>query len=135
MNATQFAWAYLLKHGNVGVKVSYYSGFDPIDPKKYRQEYGTAYDAFIKAKEIAIKEIRQFGINWKKTVAPRSDFEDQFNGTFNDPKTKEYLSGKIFLKNGHVQEWLCESVQVTNVFVMMAEVQGIVEEYKDLLKE
>jgi hypothetical protein len=74
-------------------------------------------------------------VNWKKTISPRSDLEDQFTGTFSDPKTKEYLSGKLYLKNGHVQDWLCEGVEVTNVFEMMAKVQGIVDEYKDMLRE
>lgn len=119
MDAKQFAWLYLIENGYAGVEPSYYGGWDLINSNS-----ASVYsiDKMFSLKEEFLKKIREVGVNWDKTLEPESDSVCTFQGTFCDSKQKEYLTGKLVLKNGESVVWYADAIEITNVFQMMAEV-------------
>lgn len=122
MNATQFAWVYLIENGRANMEPSFYGGYDPVDAKApgavEKNWYKNWDDAFK-------KEIMRFGVDWKKTQAPRSESYSQFTDTFHDPEYKEFLTGELVLKNGQKQFWAADPLTM-GVFEAMA----AIDEYK-----
>lgn len=124
MNSTQFAWAYLLKNGVVGVTYGYYGGYELIGD---RNSCCVEHEKIQKLKNSAIAKIREFGVDWKKTRPPESDWRNEFDGTFNDPKSVEFISGVLVLKNGESQKWIADRIEVTEVFDLMADAENAKE--------
>lgn len=135
MNSTQFAWLYLLKNGSTGDH-SYYGGKDhktlelnrlgklmgwKTDGKGNYRPPIEGYMAFFEQVDAAFRhELKTVGVDWSKTKAPHSDSVSVFNGTFNDPGSKETLRGVLVLKNGAQQVWTADA-EFDNVFEMMAQ--------------
>lgn len=139
MNATQFAWLYLIKNGFAGVQHSYYGGYKVDKNEPFNEEMFNKYDGswswFIKAKDDYIDLIKKIGVNWKKTKAPESSSVSKFQGTFADSKEVEMLEGTLVLKNGQRIEWIADAIEVTSVFEMMANAANGQVEYNELFGE
>lgn len=88
----KFVWAYMLEEGRITDGIwSYYGGLG--DVKRDYKDYG--------APEIALrKKVKEFGIDWNKTMSPKSSHESKFNGTFADSDKVEVLLGTLILKDG-----------------------------------
>lgn len=133
MNSAQFAWLYLIQNGMAGVEPAYYGGYDIVDKRltPEKKDYGD----YGKFNSKYLHEIKTYGVNWAKTNSPRSDMVSQFEGTFCDSSEKEYLFGELVLNNGTKQSWCGESIEVTNVFDMMAEVHNAPDAFKEIFGE
>jgi hypothetical protein len=131
MDAKQFAWTYMVAMGTANATPSYYGGWDPVDKKikTSRGHHGiTSYhDAFLKM-------IREIGVDWDKTDVPMTDTHAQFEGTFADSSTKEYLDGCLVLKNGYEQHWIAEPY-ISNVFEIMADIDNFKQKFYDYFGE
>ena len=129
MNAKQFAWLYLIENGFTGVRPSYYGGWDLLNSNS-----ASIYPVqnMFDMRDQAKTKIKGTGVDWSKTRAPESDSQDIFQGTFCDNKSKEFLTGKLVLKNGETQEWWAEAIDITNVFEMMAEADAAVHRAMEL---
>lgn len=136
MNSKQFAWLYLFENGLIGVQKSYYGGYDPLI-EDWNERFGDIYNmtSYERAKEFAFTQIKEWGIDWKKTLPPKSDIIYEFAGTFAESKETEFLSGTLILKNGEKQQWLAESLAVTNVFDMMAQIHKAEARYYQITGE
>lgn len=132
MNSSQFAWLYLVEHGQAGVEHSYYSGYRLKD-ERMKHLYGSWNNTQIK--NHYLKEIKDIGVNWNKTKAPISELKSEFEGTFNDSSEKEYLTGTIILNNGMKQSWIAENIEITNVFNMMAAIENSKSKFKEYFNE
>lgn len=116
MNATQYAWYYLIKHGKANLKPSFYGGNEPVDyslPYKIN-DHCKDYSDFI------LQKIREEGVDWHNTKAPKSETFSKFVGTFADPKLKEYLTGTLYFRDGTSVFFCAEQIAVKNIFDMMA---------------
>lgn len=129
MNSKQFAWQYLIENGSAGVTSSYYGGYDLVDKRMKYLDTGWDYRPI---KVHYLKEIKDLGVDWNKTRAPVSELMSQFRGTFNDSSETEYLVGTLILTNGEKQSWIAESIKITNVFGMMAELGKSKERFKEI---
>jgi hypothetical protein len=119
MDAKQFAWLYLVQHGQAGVKKEYYGGHKICDSGAKSipcPEYGN----FEPIKQVYLKQIKAYGVNWQRTAPPTSESIYIFNGTFADNSEEEALTGILTLSNGTTQTWTAEALEVSNVFEMMA---------------
>lgn len=140
MDAKQFAWLYLVENGYANCRPSYYGGWDEVDPDDDTPWYArkravslSAYGKDFDARQTnALKIVKEVGVDWNKTQAPRSDMVSQFTDTFHDPDEKEFLEGTLVLKNGKKQFWCGEALQVTNVFDMMAAVHEAPDRFKEV---
>lgn len=138
MDAKQFAWLYLVQNGYAGMLPSYYGGYDTCDERVKEFEkfkYSMKYPAHKRIEEKYLEEIKEHGVDWKATRAPKSDSYSSFTDTFHDPETKECLRGVLVLKNGLKQTWCSEPIAVTNVFEMMAMVHEAEGKFHELFKE
>lgn len=132
MDAKQFAWLYLIEHGDPGTP-SFYGGteIDPAIIKRLPRAQNEGFFERHSALERALRqEILDHGVDWDRTPAPQSDSVSQFNGTFHDPEYKEMVVGTLILRNGLRQQWYADSIEVTNVFEMMAQVQEAVARFQ-----
>lgn len=132
MDSKQFAWLYLVENGYEGVFPSYDGGWDPVDRSR-RKTYD--YRELQKQTGAALKQIHDVGVDWKKTEAPASNMRSQFEGTFADSSQKEYLEGRLILRDGTAQQWCAEGLKVTNVFDMMATVHQADFNFKRVFNE
>ena len=134
MNATQFAWVYLVKNGAAGMTPLYYGGYGCSDARMKHVElpWNKQYEGH---REAYIKEIKLYGVNWARTLAPESDMVQQFQGTFCDAKQKEYIKGTLVLNNGFTQTWCAEGIEVSTVFEMMAKADEIKQEFAEIFGE
>jgi hypothetical protein len=133
MDAKQFAWLYLIEHGYAGMREGTY-GRNLVCPRvkaKFPNDW-MGWDFYKEAEQFYLEEIRTIGVDWDKTVAPRSDLVSVFNGTFCDAGEKETLVGTLVLKNGDEQMWVADAIEVTNVFEMMAFVDQAKDRFKKL---
>ena len=81
-------WKYMIEHGSTR-EWSFYGGcFGSYDDD---QEGNT---------RKLLKEIRNHGIDWKKTKPVREDTESSFTDTFHDPEYVSVLKGTLYLNNG-----------------------------------
>lgn len=132
MDSKQFAWLYLVENGYSGVVPSYYGGWDSFD-QNHRKYYD--YRELKKEAAAALKQIHRVGVDWERTEAPTSNMRSQFEGTFADASSKEYLEGDLVLKDSTVQHWCAEALNVTNVFDMMAAVHQAADKFKRAFNE
>jgi hypothetical protein len=131
--AKQFAWCYLLEHGEIGVKHAYYGGYDLADKNDPDASLFNGYSGLglFKAKKLEV--IKRVGINWDKTCAPDSDYTSTFQGTFCESARVEIITGTLVLNDGSRLYCTSDSIDVSNVFAVMADTQKLVDKYKDLL--
>lgn len=129
MDAKQFAWVYLLENGIAGFERSYYGGLELIDKRLTPMVKHTFLDMddLDASKDFYLKEIKEYGINWDKTVAPISNMISEFVDSFSDAKETEYLKGTLVLANGAKQYWTAEKLEISNIFDMMASI----DEFKE----
>jgi hypothetical protein len=80
------------------------------------------------------QQIRKIGVDWGATQSPHGRSFSEFQGTFCDPGSKEYLTGTLVLKDGTKQQWVAETL-VTNAFDMMANIDKLQGKFKDLFGE
>ena len=125
MNAAQFAWLYLVENGLAGLESNYYGGYKGASPAIIKRLEKMAYnDKYNNPfKEEFLREIKDVGVNWYQTEAPKSDIVFKFLGTFCDDDTVEEVKGTLVLNNGKEQKWSSEKLSVKNVFEMMAEAE------------
>ena len=138
MDSTQFAWLYMVEHGKAGVRSSYYGGYDACDKQSQGMvKRDIVYQEDVEAIRAAyLAAVKRVGVDWKKTCSPDSDIVSSFAGTFaEEHDRKEVLKGKLFLKNGVVQTWEADALEVSNVFVMMAEADAAKERFKKVFGE
>lgn len=138
MDAKQFAWLYLIENGNAGAEPSFYGGVDIIDKRLQKAPYNDwmkGYESYEKRREFYLKELKTYGVDWVKSKSPESDNISQFTDTFHDPTYKEFLVGTLVLKNGTNQHWCAEAIEVTNVFEMMAQIDGAKERFAAIFGE
>ena len=119
MNSKQFAWIYMIDNGFAGVRPSFYGGYDPEEGILEKYDVGNTWYRDRDLREAMRREIKEKGVDWEKTEAPRSTFVSQFTDTFHDPEQKEYIRGTLVLKDGTKQNWISDPIEVTNVFDMM----------------
>lgn len=135
MDSKKFAWIYLIEHGIAGHSPAFYGGYDLADKRLSTQipRYNI-YDlnCFELCKKLYLTEIKAYGIDWNKSIAPSSDMISRFNGTFAESTEEEYLTGVLVLNNGTKQHWTAEKLGVSNVFDMMAKVTEYSEKAKEL---
>ena len=132
MDAKQFAWLYMVENGDVGVKHSFYGGVDIVDKRFQKKPFNGWMKGQSARRKFCLKEIKTYGVDWKKTAAPESDYVSEFNGTFAEPSRTETLNGTIVLKNGAVQIWYAAAIEVTNVFEMMAMIDGAKQRFIEI---
>lgn len=131
MNATQFAWLYLVENGMAGVERSYYGGLD-IKDKRMKSKQFECGKGF---RNEYMAEIQEHGVNWGKTISPISNIISQFQGTFRDSSLEEILEGTLVLNNGVTQSWFADAIPVMNVFEMMANVSSGETKFKEIFGE
>ena len=133
MDAKQFAWAYLIDRGRANVQPSYYGGYEAVDKKfpKDTPRPGEWYDNF---NANALRMIKQYGVNWKKTLAPESESHSQFQGTFCDSKQEDFLEGVLILNGGQKIHYMAEQL-TADVFQLMAEVDEFKAKYEAIFGE
>lgn len=124
MNATQFAWLYLIENGNAGLEKSFYGGYDITEPRMRDTYSKLPWDEQYKNpfRDQYLAEIKQHGVNWTETKAPESDMVSEFQGTFSDSTSKEMIIGTLKLYGGLTQTWQAPALEVKNVFEMMEQV-------------
>lgn len=90
----KFVWAYMLEQGMVTTgEWNYYGGrWEGNWPYEPRDE-----DPEMIALRKAVKEV---GVDWEKTEAPKSDWNSEFQGTDCESSSVETLIGRLFLKDG-----------------------------------
>lgn len=132
MNSKQFAWLYLIKNGDAGVRYSYYGGFILDDERMTHLYKPYDHKSLENIKSAYLKEIRDIGVNWTKTGPPSSDIVHLFNGTFNPSEYSEKISGVIVLNNGLRQSWVADNIDVSNVFNMMESLFNSAEDAKTI---
>jgi hypothetical protein len=139
MTAIQFAWYYLVKNGYEGVEHAYYGGYERHDPKmelSRRDRHISDYREVITMRDEALKDIIKYGVDWKLTGPPTSDYASYFNGTFAEEQgRKETLTGRLILKNGKQQYWVADAIEVTNVFELMANAEQAKADFKEVFGE
>lgn len=124
MNATQFAWLYLIENGNAGLEKSYYGGYGAADERMRKAFSELGWDEQYKNpfRDQYLAEIKQHGVNWTETKAPESDMVSEFQGTFCDSTQKEMITGTLKLYGGIEQTWQADALEIKNVFEMMEQV-------------
>lgn len=132
MDAKQFAWLYLIENGYAGREPSYYGGMNIVDARLDKPEYTNWLGGHDASRELYVSEIKSIGVDWANTKAPESSMVSEFNGTFAEPSQKEYLKGSLMLKNGVIQHWTAEALEVLNVFEMMAQVHNAEKNFEAL---
>lgn len=130
MDAKQFAWMYLINEGRANVEPSYYGGYEAIDKNvpSVKKDYVNSFN------DTFLKMIKNVGINWDKTRSPAANTFSLFSDTFHDPDEKEFLVGKLVLKDGYVQNWVGEP-PVSSIFEMMANIDRYKADFKTLCGE
>lgn len=139
MNAKEFAWMYVVSTGYPGAKTSYYGGYRVNDFTIYphlNTNSGHNVSVFDcrdldKGRDVAIRRIKDVGIDWNKSFAPRSTYVSEFNGTFADPGRRESYEGTLILKDGTEIEWIADKMEVADVFEAMANTK----KFEDLFVE
>lgn len=123
MNRKQFAYLYIFENGIVGMRPSYYGGYESIDKNVNRRDYcgGNMIDPLITA---ALSKIREVGIDWDASEDPYYDTISQFVGTDDPSEYIGYIWGKLVLKDGTAQQWLAQfdADGRADVFQLMADV-------------
>lgn len=129
MNAKQFAWVYLLESGYSDVHPSYYGGYHDL--------YGDyiSRESMAKLNTTNKEKILKVGVDWNTTNSPISDRVSEFTSTFEDSDVTEKLIGTLMLKDGTSQEWIADSITVTNIFEMMAVAASGQETFNKLFGE
>lgn len=134
MNASKFAWIYIIEHGVTGVTHSYYGGYDEPCGTCRGGKYVDESEVQKRVIEAKLK-ILSIGVDWDQTASPIASDYSSFEGTFNDSSTTETLVGTLILKDGTRQEWTADAIEVTNVFEMMANVHQADAKFKTLFGE
>lgn len=135
MDAKQFAWLYLVENGLAGRQPSYYGGSTVVDERVKKSKYMDIFTGAEKTHALYMKEIKEHGVDWKKTLAPESDAVSLFSDTFHDPTKKEVIFGELVLKNGLGQSWYAEALEVSDVFEMMAKANEAMGRFYSLFGE
>jgi len=85
-NAEKLLWMYMVQHGHIGAKWSFYGG---------------CYDNPVGADNTnLLANIKRYGVDWDKTQSVRDRYESEFTDTFHDPNNVQVLEGTIYLNNG-----------------------------------
>jgi hypothetical protein len=137
MNAKQFAWIYLIENGKAGCEPSYYGGWnilDDFDDMKYKKLSPWDGSLFKAIREDSLAALRKIGVDWDKTKSPTSSLYSEFNGTFADSSSCEYLKGTLVLLDGSEQHWIAESIEVSNVFEMMEQVSQGADKFEKIFR-
>lgn len=97
-DVNKFVWAYMLEVGErTNGTWSYYgSRFEGIKNDGLFYNYEKA----IKEMDTIKNKVKEIGIDWDKTLPPKSNMESSFEGTFADSSEVETLLGELVLKNG-----------------------------------
>jgi hypothetical protein len=136
MNAKQYAWIYMIDAGCANKQPSYYGGWVPTDGEapggKPRKEFPNS--KVLDWDESYAEQIRKIGVNWEATQSPHGRSFSEFQGTFCDPGSKEYLTGTLVLNDGTKQKWIADTL-VTNALDMMANIDKLQSKFKDLFGE
>ncbi len=111
MNAVQYAWCYLIKHGSV-------IGQGTHDNTVWSY-YGGGFNNKPKLTVECLTAILECGVAWDKIKGPSDGFESSFEGTFCEPAMISTLRGELILNNGKKYEWGCKFEQAVNVFEML----------------
>jgi hypothetical protein len=135
MNAKQYAWIYMIDCGRANKNPSYYGGWSTIDenapggekPKQFPNSRVLDWD------DAYAEQIRRIGVDWEATQSPTGRSFAEFQGTFCDPGSKEYLTGTLVLKDGTKQKWVAETL-VTNAFDMMANIGTLQEKFAKIFE-
>jgi hypothetical protein len=131
MNAKHFAWFYLIENGYAGSRFEYYGGTRIVD-ERLKIAFGNGYVERTKANEFYLNEIRTIGVDWERSSAPDNGSYSTFNGTFADSSSSECIEGTLYLLNGLKQNWIAESVRISNVFQLMADTSAFQERMTEL---
>lgn len=138
MNSKQFAWLYVVENGIAGKKPSFYGGYKYDEETRVRfpnvDKNSWIYPPDTTVHDTFIKDLKTIGVDWEKTKPPTSSFVSEFNGTFNEASTKEYLEGIIILKDGSKQNWIADKLEVSNAFDMMEQVSEAGLKYEKIFK-
>lgn len=110
MNAQELSWAYLIREGCVYKDFCYWSGNYKEMPVKTTQ---------------CLEDIREHGINWKKSGEPSDGCQSEFVDTFSEPAHISTLEGTLVSNSGKKYKWGCLFNEPRNVFEIMAEFHKI----------
>lgn len=137
MDAKQFAWLYLLKNGYAEGEPSYYGGITyPSD--EVREIFNRLIDEGEKSwtipkklKDHFINKVKSIGVNWEMTQVPFNQQYSSFEGTDAESGRKEYLVGRLALKDGTSMTWLTDDLPSYNVFEMMENIHKAPAEFEE----
>jgi hypothetical protein len=106
-NADKFSWKVLLEKGHVTTGWSF---------------YGCGFNNDRKATEKAHREIKQVGIDWKKTQPVYEDTEQSFAGTFADAcDFTTVIAGTLVLNNGNRYTWGADDISIHDISKILIE--------------
>ena len=133
MDAKQFAWLYLIENGYAGCKHDFYGGWEIVDETAKEIYSNNLVIDICKINQQYLLDIKKYGVDWGKSKEPQSDIAYLFDSTFTDAKRVEIITGKLVLKNGTVQSWAANNIEVSNVFEIMANVDAAKERFKQMV--
>lgn len=133
MNAKQYAWIYMIDCGRANKRPSFYGGWGTIDDNAPGGQAIINYGNVKEWDSSFIEQIRKIGVDWEATQSPHGESFSEFQGTFCDPGSKEYLTGTLVLKDGTKQKWVAETL-VTNAFTMMANIGTLQEKFAKIFE-
>lgn len=85
-------WAYVLEHGKVNTKASYWGGLSLMNTT-----FGERFD---ESQKNCLAHIKYIGIDWDKTEFPIQDVAYTFDGTDRDSRAENYIRGSLVLTDG-----------------------------------